>query len=68
MVRRHERRAEVRVPSSVASWIRAMGKRVGAPAHRVIDVLLDRYVERLPPSSRRKFDTLLRRGGGRTIQ
>ncbi|HEY3045676.1 MAG TPA: hypothetical protein VGJ39_16720 [Vicinamibacterales bacterium] len=45
-----------------------MSQRVGVPAHRVIDVLLDRYVKRLPPSSRRKFDTLLRRGRGRTIQ
>lgn len=68
MVRRHEREAELWVPSPVESWIRAMSKRVGAPAHRVLGVLLDRYVQRLSPSSRKKFDERLRRWRDRTIQ
>jgi hypothetical protein len=61
MVRRSEPQVEVRLPSSVASWIRAMSERVGAPAHTVIHVLLDRYVQRLPPASRAKVEKRLRR-------
>jgi hypothetical protein len=68
MVRRSEPSVEVWVPKSVALWIRAMADRIGAPAHMVIHVLLDRYLQRLPPASREKFEERLRRWRERTTQ
>jgi hypothetical protein len=45
-----------------------MSKSIDAPPDRVIRALLDRYVERLPLSTRRKVDELLRRRRERSIQ
>jgi len=59
-----ERWEEISVPRSVASWLRSMSERVGEPAHRVIRVLLDSYIQCLPHSARRKLDEMLRRPRG----
>ena len=67
MVRRLEPQAEVSVPRSVAGWLRAMSDRAGAPAHRILGVLLDRYVQRLPPASRQKFEERLQRWRERNV-
>ena len=45
-----------------------MADRIGAPAHMVLHVLLDRYLRRLPPASREKFEERLRRWRERTKQ
>jgi hypothetical protein len=52
---------EIDVPFSLATWLADVGRRAGAPAHRVIDVLLDRYIHTLPPETRRRFDAIMRR-------
>jgi hypothetical protein len=68
MVQREESWAEVSVPRSVAAWLYAISERAGEPAHRVMRVLLDGYIERLPPAARAKFDEILRARRGRHIQ
>jgi hypothetical protein len=42
-------------------WLGAMSVRVGAPAHRVMQVLLDNYADRLPADLRRRLDEQLLR-------
>lgn len=49
------------VPASVGEWLGAMSRRIGVPVHRVLRVLLDRYVERLPAGARRRLTERLAR-------
>jgi hypothetical protein len=45
----------VRLPGPVAHWLGAMSVRVGAPAHRVLRVLLDQYAQQLPTRLRQQL-------------
>jgi hypothetical protein len=68
MPRSKDEYEDVNVPASVASWLYVMSRRVGAPAHRVVRVLLDRYIQQLPVESQRRLTEILRRCRERTIQ
>jgi hypothetical protein len=68
MSRQFEPWAELWLPAPVVSLVLTISRRLGAPAHRVLDVLLDRYIQRLPAASREKFEERLRRRRERDIQ
>jgi hypothetical protein len=53
--------ADVAVPASVAHWIRAMSRRAGAPAHQIVRVLIDCYIQRMPAAARKRLAGLLQR-------
>jgi hypothetical protein len=57
----------LRLPGPVAQWLGTMSARVGAPAHRVLQVLLDDYADRLPEPLRQRLEEQVRRRreGGR---
>lgn len=50
---------KIRVPESVGEWLVAMSRHIGTPVHRVLRVLLDRYVERLPKRSQRRIAKIM---------
>ena len=52
---------DAQVPASDGEWLGAMSQRIGVPVHRVLRVLLDRYVERLPAGARRRLAERLAR-------
>lgn len=52
---RSRRSSTVTVPDPVARWLCAMSVRVGAPAHRVLRVLLDQYAKQLPDRLRQRL-------------
>jgi hypothetical protein len=45
-----------------------MSERAGAPAHRVLRVLLDRYIQRMPASARNRVARLLQLRRDRHLQ
>lgn len=47
------------MPESVGEWLVAMSRHIGTPVHRVLRVLLDRYVERLPKRSQRRIAKIM---------
>jgi len=66
MARGTRKREQIGVPAPVAEWVRVMSRRAHAPAHRILEVLVNEYMLRLSPGLKRRLTEALdrtRRGG-----